>query len=101
MAKDHAAVINSLGKTIRNQQQIIENMESKNYRQSCVLARVNQERDKTAMELKAKDTKIHKLQEEINALKASFSGYGNRAVNMVEMITEMWQEIKKQRISQP
>ena len=30
MAKDHAAVINSLGKTIRNQQQIIENMESKN-----------------------------------------------------------------------
>ena len=53
------------------------------------------------MELKAKDTKIHKLQEEINALKASFSGYGNRAANMVEMITEMWQEIKKQRISQP
>ena len=58
MAKDHAAVINSLGKTIRDQQQIIENMESKNYRQSCVLACLNQERDETARELMAKDQLI-------------------------------------------
>ena len=85
---------------MKDQQQIIENMESKNYRQSCVLARLNQERDETATALRAKDTKIHKLQEEINSLKASFYD-GNGAANLVEMITEMWQEIKKQRISQP
>ena len=65
-----------------------------------MLARLNQERDETATALRAKDTKIHKLQEEINSLKASFYD-GNGAANLVEMITEMWQEIKKQRISQP
>ena len=53
------------------------------------LACLNQERDVAATELKAQDTKIQKLQE-INSLKASY--YGNRAVNIVEMITEMWQE---------
>ena len=47
------------------------------------LACLNQERDVAATELKAQDTKIQKLQE-INSLKASY--YGNRAVNIVEMI---------------
>ena len=41
--------------------------------------KIFQQRDETARELKAKDTKIYKLQEEINALKASF--YGSGAAN--------------------
>ena len=54
MAKHHLAVVDSLSKIIRNQQQIIENMENKSYRESCMLARLNQERNETARELKAK-----------------------------------------------
>ena len=60
MAKEHAAVVGTLSKTIRDQQQIIENMDSKISRQSYVLARLNQERDETANELKAKDQRILK-----------------------------------------
>ena len=50
-----------------------------------------EETDEIAQEFKAKDTKIQKLKEEINALKAIF--YCNGAANIVEMIqmnTEIW-----------
>ena len=59
----------------RHYYHIIKNVESKNYRQSCVCLlarpRLNQERDSTAMELKGKDTKIQKLQDEVNTLKTT------------------------------
>ena len=73
MAKEHAAVVGTLCKTIRYQQQIIENMDSKISRPSYVLARLNQERDETANELKAKDQRILKLQEGNHSLKFSDS----------------------------
>ena len=99
MKSDHEQIIvrnvktfQEFEKIINDQQQIINNLESKNHRQSCVLARLNQERDETARELK-------KLHEENHALKASF--YGNHdGTTMVEMVTEIWQEIKRRR-SQP
>ena len=58
MAKGHVAVVGTLSKTILDQQQIIENMDSKISHQSYVLARLNQERDETAIELKAKDQQL-------------------------------------------
>ena len=50
MAKKHTTIVDSMFKTIieknvKHQQQIIENMESKNYRQSSMLAHLNQECD--------------------------------------------------------
>ena len=52
MAKKHTTIVDSLfktmtalEKTVKDQQQIIENMESKNYRQSSMLAHLNQECD--------------------------------------------------------
>ena len=123
MAKEHSFVvkgmsktINELEKTVNDQQEIIENIEKKNHRQSCILARLNHERDETTRELKAKDqliiegdrrilklqeetrdtgSKIQKLQEDVSAHKVRV--YGNGARSMVEMITEPWQESKKQR----
>ena len=96
MKSDHEQIIvrnvktfQEFEKIINDQQQIINNLESKNHRQSCVLARLNQERDETARELK-------KLHEENHALKASF--YGNHdGTTMVEMVTEIWKEIKRRR----
>ena len=92
MAKEHAAVVGTLSKTIRDQQQIIENMENKISRQSYVLARLNQERDETAKELKAKDQRILKLQEENHALKFGDSTQDE----MKTMVTELLEESKKQ-----
>ena len=63
MAKKHTTIVDRMFKTIieknvKHQQQIIENMESKNYRQSSMLAHLNQECDQTAQVLKAKDQLI-------------------------------------------
>ena len=77
-----------------------KNLETVNSCQGLLLLRFDQKildkRGWTVKDLNAKDTKIHKLQDETNALKASF--YGNGTANMVEMISEMWQESKEQRI---
>ena len=93
MAKEHAAVVGTLSKTIRDQQQIIENMDSKISRQSYVLARLNQERDETANELKAKDQRILKLQEENHSLKFSDSTQDE----IKTMATELLEESRKKR----
>ena len=93
MAKEHAAVVGTLSKTIRDQQQIIENMENKISRQSYVLARLNQERDETAKELKAKDQRILKLQEENHALKFGDSTQDE----MKTMVTELLEESRKNK----
>ena len=93
MAKEHAAVVGTLSKTIRDQQQIIENMDSKISRQSHVLARLNQERDETANELKAKDQRILKLQEENHSLKFSDSTQDE----IKTMATELLEESRKKR----
>ena len=69
-------------------------MANKNYRKSCVLAHLNQETDWTAMEMQAKEAKIQKLQEEINTKNTTFNG--KRGTNMVEMLTQICKEIKKQ-----
>ena len=88
----NAHTIHCLQKTIRDQQQIIENMDSKISRQSHVLARLNQERDETAKELKAKDQRILKLQEENHALK-----FGDSTQDEIKtMVTELLEESKKQ-----
>ena len=88
----NAHALHGLQKTIRDQQQIIENMDSKISRQSHVLARLNQERDETAKELKAKDQRILKLQEENHALK-----FGDSTQDEIKtMLTELCEESKKQ-----
>ena len=88
-------------KTIKEQQLSIENLEKKNYRQSCVLAKLNAERDETARELKAKDQRIIerdqrilKLQEENHSLK---NGAGLSSKRMEEMLTDLWEESKRRR----
>ena len=93
MAKEHAAVVGTLSKTIRDQQQIIENMDSKISRQSYVLARLNQERDETANELKAKDQRILKPQEENHSLKLGDSTQDE----IKTMMTELLEESRKKR----
>ena len=72
MAKKHTTIVDSLfktmtalEKTVKDQQQIIENMESKKCRQGFVLACLNQENDKTARELMAKDQLIIKRDQRI------------------------------------
>ena len=96
MAKEHAAVVGTLSKTIRDQQQIIENMDSKISRQSYVLARLNQERDETAKELKAKDQRILKLQEENHSLKFGDSTQDEMKMMLTELLEESRQN-KRQR----
>ena len=55
-AKKHDAIADSLCTTISELEKTVEVQQ--NYRQSCVLARLSQERDETARELKAKDQQI-------------------------------------------
>ena len=88
----NARAMHGLQKTIRDQQQIIENMDSKISRQSHVLASLNQERDETAKELKAKDQRILKLQEENHSLK-----FGDSTQDEIKtIVTELLEESKKQ-----
>ena len=109
MVKEHAAVVGSLGKTItemektiRDQQDIITNYENKNYRQSCMLAKLNAERDQATKELKARDQRIIDrdqriltLQEENHALKNN--GATSSLSRMEEMLTDLWHENKRRR----
>ena len=106
--------------TIKHHQQMIEMERDRNYRQSCVLARLNHERDETAKELKAKnqliieqDLKILKLQEENHSLKFADSAQDEIKTMLTElceeskkkqqddemkmMLTEVWHEVKRQR----
>ena len=92
----NAHAMHGLQKTIRDQQQIIENMDSKISRQSHVLARLNQERDETAKELKAKDQRILKLQEENHALKFGDSTQDEMKMMLTELLEESRQN-KRQR----
>ena len=108
MAKEHAAVVSSLGKTIseleqtvRDKQNSITFCEDKIHKQSYILAKLNAERDQMTKEMKSKDQqiierdqRILKLQEENHVLKMNGGG---TLEEMKTMLTELWQESKKQR----
>lgn len=113
ITKDYEAVVLRQSLTItnlqeasdalRNDKYILESdkeeLAKKNYSQSCVLARLNAERDKMIKELKTKDQSITERDQRILALQAEnhdlkIKGASGR---MEEMVTEMWSIIKKQR----
>ena len=86
--------VGACGEGHNEQQQIIKSVQSRNYGQSCLLARLNQSGEGQ----NCKGAQGHQEPEafgEDDVIKTTFSGN-----NMVEMLTEIWQEIKKQH-SQP
>ena len=96
---DQLKTVHELEKTIIDQQSTIENTDRRNNRQSFVLAKLNAERDEAAKELKAKDHKIQKLQEEINTLKVTYYGDGGSHFSEIKsMLTDLWEESKRRRV---
>ena len=112
ITKDYEAVILRQSLTITNLQRACEgkarDMEAladKNHSQRCIIAKLNQERDKTIEELKAKDLKIMErdqriltLQEENHALTVTYYGDGGSHFSEIKsMLTDLWEESKRRR----